>query len=145
MAWAVQKAIEVATITYIVTQTKTEEGVDHLSIEQGGIGGLNSTAETHILNRQPVTSSDYIFGEVESKSYWVKTAEVIEQSLRHGWEKDIEEGQCIKIDTKSLKNGWDSQQVFTLLDDGVSCANLEARFMDFLKSRVSATMHVVLW
>jgi len=119
IGWLLRKAVGVATITFIITQDQTAEGVDRLTIDQRGTGGLKGVTEVRVLDKNPSKSSDYVFGELENSNYWVKTAELTDNFLRddlekNRWEQDIQDGDAIKIDTVSPKKGWKSEQVRTL-------------------------------
>lgn len=119
IGWLLRKAVGVATITFIITQDQTAEGVDRLTIDQRGTGGLKGVTEVRVLDKNPSKSSDYVFGELENSNYWVKTAELTDNFLRddlekNRWEQDIQNGDAIKIDTVSSKKGWISEQVHIL-------------------------------
>lgn len=101
---------------YLSVKHFTEDGAEHIDIEQTLTGGIKGTNEHRILDWTERSHEDHVFGPVLSKSRRVSLDEVDQEWLKKDWLDDsFADGKiiytCAKSDTEKSGKTWSSEQV----------------------------------
>ncbi|KAF2403722.1 hypothetical protein EJ06DRAFT_527326 [Trichodelitschia bisporula] len=115
IGWLTRKVISTMTITLHTKQYKDEQGLEHIDIEQPGVGF--KTTELRTLDGQWREHEDYVFGAVKGKSIFIKTADLNGQDpdeayLKEGWNEETASGDVVESVAESIKNGWAARQIW---------------------------------
>ncbi|KAI0756596.1 hypothetical protein C8Q80DRAFT_1091240 [Daedaleopsis nitida] len=117
VSWFTRKAIGMATL-YLAIKHFTEDGIEHVDIEQTITGGIKGTNEHRILDWTERTHEDHVFGPVFSKSRRVSLDEVEKEWLKKDWSlaESLVDGKIIyttaKSDTSKSGKTWSTEQVW---------------------------------
>ncbi|EGE86607.1 hypothetical protein BDDG_09553 [Blastomyces dermatitidis ATCC 18188] len=68
MSWLTRTAIGLATVTLKIKQTKNDQGVTELAIDQVLTGGVKGTSEHRVLDWSERDHTDHIFGDLTGQS-----------------------------------------------------------------------------
>ncbi|RPA91392.1 hypothetical protein L873DRAFT_1819589 [Choiromyces venosus 120613-1] len=111
VSWLIRKAISIATITLDIKHY-TEEGVEHIDIEQSATGGIKGTTENRTLDWKERPHEDYLFGKLTGQSRRIKLEEVTDEFLKAGWlEGEAKEDGLVESFVVSV-NGWSAHQIW---------------------------------
>ncbi|KJZ76594.1 hypothetical protein HIM_03930 [Hirsutella minnesotensis 3608] len=129
IGFLLRKTIGLATITITVKEYEgppkppsTADGTfTHIDFEQSA-SGLSSTKEERCLDNQPRSHSDWLFGDVEGRSRFVRLADVDDAFLSKGWDGAADQ-DFVHSRGVNEKNGWEATQVW-----GFQTVNGERRF-----------------
>ncbi|KAI0068315.1 hypothetical protein BV25DRAFT_1846248 [Artomyces pyxidatus] len=115
MGWFKRKAIRLATLTLTVRHY-SEEGVEHIDIDQTLTGGIPASTEIRVLDWQPREHEDPNFGHVLGKSRRIKVEDIENEFLKTGWLPDTVEHGTINsyVESHTEKSGssWAAEQVW---------------------------------
>ncbi|KAL2148149.1 hypothetical protein VTH82DRAFT_8736 [Thermothelomyces myriococcoides] len=127
VGWVTRKAVSMATLTLTVKQfvappsppsDPANPPVTHIEIEQTGTGGIKGSTEKRCLDDTFRDHSDWLFGHVRGKSYFLKPEDISDEFLRSGWlegddEKKGPNGETHIISyVESYDNGWTATQIW---------------------------------
>jgi translation elongation factor P/translation initiation factor 5A len=111
VGFVIRKAIGAATIKIELKQSSAG-GVTKIESDQSA-AGLKPTHEERTLDGVPKKGSDWIFGDTESSTTFVKQEEITDEFLKKGW---LPEGDLIQNTITSDKNGWKAVQVWGFMN-----------------------------
>lgn len=102
VSWLLRKTIGAATVTQHTKLQKSESGTPEIVIDQTLTGGLKGTQEKRVLDWTARPHSDWLFGDVNSKSRYSSLEKIAAEqaTTAKGDAKDIAE------DVKFLTEGW---------------------------------------
>ncbi|KAE9408249.1 hypothetical protein BT96DRAFT_986025 [Gymnopus androsaceus JB14] len=113
VGWIKRKAIGSATVKVYMKHSKTDSGVECLSISQEVGGGDPTEPEDKVLDWTEKTKDGKFFGPCVTKSKRVKVEELDEPYLKEGWTADTLEHGCILVYLSSEgKHGWSTKQTW---------------------------------
>ncbi|KAF3764811.1 hypothetical protein M406DRAFT_322738 [Cryphonectria parasitica EP155] len=110
VGWLTRKAIGLASVTLHVKQYVSEDGKEHVDIEQTATGGLKGTSEHREMDGQPREHKDWLFGRVSGRSEFVTEIPGGDAFLLSNWEEGTSEWLLNSVD--SLDNGWTARQTW---------------------------------
>ncbi|KAK0383171.1 hypothetical protein NLU13_9084 [Sarocladium strictum] len=120
ISWLLRTAIGAASISLDINQYEappsppntSTELFTHIDIEQTA-AGLKSTNEKRTVDAEWREHSDWLFGNVKGKSFWVGLDDVEDDFLKQGWLKEGDDEKFLfKSYVESLDNGWVASQIW---------------------------------
>jgi hypothetical protein len=103
VGWVTRKIIKSATITLHIKHYKSDQGVEHIDIEQTLTGGLTASPETRTLDWTLRKVDNSLFGAAIAKSRRIPVAEITDEYLRQGWLPDVSRDGAIEAYAESDK------------------------------------------
>ena len=85
--------------------------VTHIDIEQIATG-LSSTIENRCVDNTWREHSDWLFGTVKGKTYWVGLDDIEDEYLKQGWLPEGEGKNMVLSHVESQDYGWTADQVW---------------------------------
>jgi hypothetical protein len=90
---------------------KSEDGVEHIDIDQIATGGIKGTSEHRTLDGVEREHEDYIFGKVKGVTTWVKLEDITDDFLKSGWLPEANEHGLIRSFAENVDGKWKAEQV----------------------------------
>ncbi|OAT05944.1 hypothetical protein BDBG_02248 [Blastomyces gilchristii SLH14081] len=82
MSWLTRTAIGLATVTLKIKQTKNDQGVTELAIDQVLTGGVKGTSEHRVLDWSERDHTDHIFGDLTGQSRFFRAGAAASEGKR---------------------------------------------------------------
>lgn len=120
ISWLLRTAIGAASITLDINQytappsppNTSSELFTHIDIEQTA-AGLKSTHEKRTVDGVYREHSDWLFGKVKGKSFWIGLDDIKDDELKSSWLKEGDEEKFLFMSyVESLDAGWTATQVW---------------------------------
>lgn len=123
VSWILRKAISIATITGKLSQTRDDDGITTISIQQTATGGIEGETENYKLDGAENMHRSSSFGAQHIRSNWldIKAAkpmslsgELLDPYLLQGWLDEEQAGQPghITVHVVNESAGWKVDQVW---------------------------------
>jgi len=136
LSWFKRRAISMFTLTLSVKHY-TDEGGEHIDVEQTLSGGIKGSNEDRILDWEERGDIDDVFGAVIGKSKKVKVEEVEDEFLKSGWTEDAaaEDGLVLAVDwSDTSKTGMEWKAEMTWGFEILNGERRHARHLKFTSS-----------
>jgi len=120
VGWVTRKIIKSATITLHIKHYKSDQGVEHIDIEQTLTGGLTASPEDRTLDWTLRKVDNSLFGAAIAKSRRIPVAEITDEYLKQGWLPDVSRDGAIEAYAESDKeknsHTWKSNMIWGFED-----------------------------
>ncbi|OCH96031.1 hypothetical protein OBBRIDRAFT_358687 [Obba rivulosa] len=134
VSWFKRKAIRMASIYLTVKHYTSDDGVEHIDIDQVLSGGVGSNTENRILDYEEREINDPTFGWVLSRSRRVSLDDIDNDWLREGWMDDVWEHGTVdtraQSATEKSHTTWAVEQTWGF--EEIDGEKRYARHLDFL-------------
>lgn len=119
IGYLIRTGISMATISIVVNQyeappkppNESTDIVTHIDIEQFATG-LSGSVENRCVDDTYRDHSDWLFGNVRGKSYWVSVDDIEDEYLKGGWLAEGEGKNLVLSHVESQDYGWVADQVW---------------------------------
>lgn len=131
--WMKRKIISSITVTLYTKHYFSEDGLEHIDIQQVGSGGFKGNFEPRVLDWTERERNDGLFGQIVGKSRHLKVEDIEDEWQREGWSDDTLEHGVIEslVWSNTPKSGkvWTADQVRFMIFSA-SCLTSKIRYGD---------------